>query len=197
MPTPTRSITDETRAVSALKPDPKNARRHSEQQIAQIADAIEEYGYVHKIAVRPDGTIIGGHATLEALKRLNHTQVEVRVVTGLTPSQYRKLGLALNKLPENSSWDESILAEVIGELRETGDALDNIGFSERELDSLLAGDDAIEVKEIETSTVADEFWISIRGPLKHQAAALKALEAAMKPFADVDVELSTIAFEEV
>lgn len=184
-------ITDELRAVAELKADPKNARRHSEQQIAQIAASIERFGYVNKIAVRPDGTIIGGHATLQALQRLGNEEVEVRVVDGA--AQYRALGLALNRLPENSSWDDGILGDVLGELQDDGEDVGGLGFSEKEIASLIGGDDAIEVKEIETGDVADEFWISIRGPLASQAQALKALEVAMKPFDGVSVDLGTIA----
>lgn len=185
-------IADEVRKVADLKADPKNARRHSEAQIAQIVQSIERFGYVNKIVVQPKGQIIGGHATLEALKRLSYSEVECRVVHGLTPAQYRALGLALNKIPENSSWDSDVLREVIGELHAGDEDLGGIGFSTKELEGLLADDEPLEVREIETGAVEDEFWISIRGPLANQADALKALEAAMKPFAGVTVELGTI-----
>lgn len=192
----TLKITDETRKVGALKVDPKNARRHNEQQIAQIMGSIEEFGYVNKINIRPNNQIIGGHATLDALKRLGKTDdddVEVRVVEGLTEAQYAKLAIALNKIPENSSWDYPVLADILGELKEGGDPLENIGMSESELDRILANDKPIEVKEVETGKVDDEFWISIRGPLASQAKALHALTEAMKPFAGVTVDLGTIA----
>ncbi len=188
-------VTDETRKVADLKVDAKNAKRHSEQQIAKIAGSIERFGYVNKVAIRPDNTIIGGHATLEGLKRLGYETIDVRVVGGLTPAKYRALGLALNKLPEGSSWDDAILADVIDELDEAGEDLAGLGFSDKELEGLKLGDDPIEVKTIETGNVEDEFWISVRGPLKDQAGALKALEAALKPFVGVSVDLGTIAVE--
>ena len=186
-------ITDETRTVADLKPDPKNARRHSERQIAQIAGSIERFGYVNKVVARPDGTLIGGHATVEAIKRLGWDKIDVRIVAGLSVAQYRALGLALNKLPENSSWDDAILGEVLGGLAEEGEDAIGIGFSEKEINKLLNGPGDIEVHEVETGDVADEFWISIRGPLAAQALALKALEDAMKPLAGVSVEMGTIA----
>lgn len=189
-------ITDETRKVSELRADPKNARRHSEQQIAQIAGSIERFGYVNKIAVRPDGTIIGGHATLEALKRLGYEDVGVRVVSGLSEAGCKALGIALNRLSENSSWDNAILAELVGELDEAGEDLQGLGFSDNEIKRLQEGDDPIEVKEIATGDVDDEFWISVRGPLKDQAQVFKALEAALKPFAGVSVDEGTIAVEQ-
>lgn len=186
-------ISDEVRPLSGLKPDPKNARRHPEQQIARIASSIEKFGYVNRIVIRPDGTMIGGHATLDALKRLQHDNIEVRVVAGLTDKQYRALGLALNKLPEGSSWDEGILADVVGELFEGDEDFGALGFSDKEIKRLIDGDDALEVKEIATDDVPDEFWISIRGSLRFQADVLKRLETVMAEFPDVSVDLGTIA----
>jgi len=189
---PKLKITDETRKVATLKADPKNARRHSEAQIAQIVQSIERFGYINKIVLQPNGTIIGGHATLAALKRLSVEEVECRVVAGLTPAQYRALALALNKIPENSTWDQDVLRDVIGELAGGDEDLAGIGFSTKEIEGILGDAETLEVREIETGDVEDEFWISIRGPLAKQADALKAMEAAMKPFADVTVELGTI-----
>ncbi len=191
---PKVTVTDEVRTLTELRDDPKNPKVHSDRQISQIMKSIETFGYVNKIALRPNNMIIGGHGTRDALKRLGREKIEVRVVHGLTDAQYLKLGLALNKLPEGSKWDDRLLAEVVDELDEAGEGLDlgDLGFGDKELKSLRTGPGEIEVKSIETSQVDDEFWISIRGPLQLQADALKALEAAMKPFEGVTVDLGTI-----
>jgi ParB-like chromosome segregation protein Spo0J len=186
-------ITDEVRKVAELTPDPHNARRHSEAQISQIAQAIERFGFIDKLAIRPNGQVIGGHARVEALKRLGREEVECRVIAGLTEAGYKALGLALNRIPENSRWDDEILRGVILEIQENGENALSLGFTPNELSRILEEPDDLEVKEIETGPVDDEFWISIRGPLAQQANALKALEAAMKPFADVTVEQGTIS----
>jgi len=191
---PRIEVTDETRALDALKPDPRNPKRHPESQIAQIASAIEQFGYINKIVIRPNDVIVGGHATWEALKRLGtFPEIGVRVVAGLTDAQYIALGLALNKLPENSSWDETLLAELMAEVTAADLDIGDLGFSDKERDRLLNGADDLEVREVETGEVEDEFWISVRGPLKHQAEAMRALETAMKPFDGVAVDLGTIA----
>jgi ParB-like chromosome segregation protein Spo0J len=65
-------ITDELRKVAELTPDPNNARRHSEAQISQLVTSIERFGYIEKLVIRPNGQVIGGHARVEALKRLGH-----------------------------------------------------------------------------------------------------------------------------
>jgi len=187
------SVTDDVRPVAKLSADPQNARRHSEQQIAQIVHSIEEFGFIHRVVIQPDGIVIGGHATLEALRRLGRETAEVRVVSGLSRAQVLKLSLALNRIPENSDWDDDILRDVIGDIRDAGENVLDIGFSGAQVDRLLKEPEEIAVKEVETGPVDDEFWISIRGPLARQAEALVALEAAMKPFAGVTVDVGMIA----
>lgn len=182
-----------TAKIADLTADPKNARRHSEAQIAQIVQSIERFGYVAPVIIKPSGQIIGGHATVQALKRLERDNVDVRIVHGLTEAGYRALGIALNKIPENSRWDDAVLRDVLAEIDGGDEDVTGLGFSANELTKLLAEPDDLEVKEIDTSPVEDEFWISIRGPLKEQANALKALRDAMKPFTGVTVEQGTIA----
>jgi ParB-like chromosome segregation protein Spo0J len=185
-------ITDETRKIAALTADPKNARRHSEAQISQIVLSIERFGFVNPISIRPSGQLIGGHATLDALKRMGREDVACRVVDGLSERDYKALAIALNKLPENSRWDDDILRGVLLEIQGDGENALSLGFSPGELGRILDEPDDLEVKEIETGPVDDEFWISVRGPLSQQANALKALEAAMKPYPGVSVEQGTI-----
>jgi hypothetical protein len=115
------------------------------------------------------------------------------VVAGLSESAYAALGLALNRIGENGRWDDEVLRGVILEIQEDGENALSLGFSPNELKGILEEPDDLEVKEIETGPVDDEFWISIRGLLAHQANALKALEQAMKPFAGATVEQGTIS----
>src|SRR5258708_2733067 len=181
-------ITDEVRKVAELTADPSNARRHSEAQISQIVASIERFGFVDKIIIRPDGQLIGGHARLEALKRMGRTEAECRVVAGLTDAGYKAMGIALNRIPQNSRWDDDILRGVLLEIQADGENPLALGFSPYELGRILDEPDELEVKEIETGPVEDEFWISIRGPLAQQANVLRALQEATKPFAGVTVE---------
>lgn len=186
-------ITDEVRKVADIEPDPRNAKKHSESQIAQIVQSIERFGFVEKLVIRPNGQLIGGEGRLAALKRVGREQAECRVVAGLTEAGYKALGLALNRIGENSRWDDDVLREILGELQSDGENPLSLGFSPAELDKILAQPADLEVREIETGPVSDEFWISIRGPLQHQAHALKALQDAMKPYTGVTVEQGTIA----
>lgn len=189
----TATVTDETRAIVGLRPDPKNARHHTPTQVDEIADSIRRFGMVAPIVVRPNGLLIGGHATLIACQKLGHREINCRVVSGLTDPQYRALALALNRLPEHSRWDDAMLAEALRELSFEDSAA--AGFSLAEIEKLTAEPEPIELAEIDTSLVLDEFWISVRGPLKHQAAILKGLQELATDVDGVTVELGTIALE--
>jgi len=186
---------NETRALETLRPDPRNARLHSSKQIANIAASIRRFGFVSPIVIRPDGQLIGGHATLQALQSLGRVDCDCRVVDGLSEAEYSALAIALNRLPETSAWDDDVLRETLASLHAAGDPLDALGFDNSDLAKLLdqSEADAVEVREIASGPVTDEFWISVRGPLAQQAKALARLRAVMAELDRVSVELGVIS----
>jgi ParB-like chromosome segregation protein Spo0J len=56
--------------VDRLVPYERNARTHSQEQIAQIAASIQEFGFTKPILVANDDGIIAGHGRLAAAKDL-------------------------------------------------------------------------------------------------------------------------------
>ena len=193
-------ITDETRPIADLRRDPKNARKHPEKQIANIIRSIERFGFVEKIVIRPNGMLVGGEGRLIAIKRMDEVQqIECRVVHGLTDLQYRELSAALNKIPDGAQTDDAILSELLGEIIAGGGDPHEIGFEDKEIERLSGElkEESLEIVEIKTGPVDDEFWISVRGPLKHQADMLKRLQAAAKDLEGVTVDLGTIAMDAI
>jgi ParB-like chromosome segregation protein Spo0J len=53
-----------------LVPYARNARTHSDQQIAQIAASMAEFGFVNPILIGDDDVTIAGHGRLMAAQRL-------------------------------------------------------------------------------------------------------------------------------
>ena len=47
--------------LERLIPHARNARTHSEEQVAQIAGSIAEFGFVNPVLVGDDGVIVAGH----------------------------------------------------------------------------------------------------------------------------------------
>src|SRR5580700_1214966 len=83
-------------AIEKVIPDPRNARTHSDVQLAAVADSIREFNWTNPILIRPDGVVIAGHARLLAAQRLGLTEVPVIEIAGLTEAQCRALAIADN-----------------------------------------------------------------------------------------------------
>ena len=95
--------------LSRLLPYANNARTHSDEQIAQIAASIVEFGFTNPILVGSDGVIVAGHGRLAAARKLGLDYVPVVVLDHLSPTQRRALVIADNRLAENAGWDENVL----------------------------------------------------------------------------------------
>ena len=63
--------------VDQFIPYIRNSRTHTDQQIAQVAASIREFGWTNPILIRPDRVIIAGHARLLAARKLGLTEVPV------------------------------------------------------------------------------------------------------------------------
>jgi hypothetical protein len=127
----------ETRPVDRLIPYVRNARTHSEDQIAQIAASIAEFGFVNPVLVGADDVIIAGHGRVLAAKRLGLTEVPVIVIDHLTDAQRRALVIADNRIAENAGWDEAMLRAELAALHEEDIDLGVLGFSDADLMGLL------------------------------------------------------------
>jgi len=124
--------------VAMLIPYARNARTHSDDQVAQIAASIAEFGWTNPILAGADGIIIAGHARLLAARKLGMTEVPVIVLEHLSETQRRALVLADNQLAiAGSGWDAEMLRVELEALQEDGFQLDVVGFSDEELESLL------------------------------------------------------------
>ena len=131
----------ERRPVAALVPFARNARTHSDEQVAQIAASIREWGWTVPVLIDEVGTIIAGHGRVMAAQRLGLTEIPVMVAAGWSDAKRRAYVIADNKLALNAGWDEQLLRLELGELKGLGVDLGLTGFGELELDGLLTGDD--------------------------------------------------------
>ena len=128
-------------AVDSLIPYVRNARTHSEDQVAQIAASISEFGFTNPILTDGDKGVIAGHGRLAAARKLALTQVPVIELGHLTAIQKKAYILADNRIAANAGWDEELLKLEIAELDEADFNLQLMGFGDEELERLLNGDD--------------------------------------------------------
>lgn len=128
--------------VEALLPYAANARTHSDDQIAQIAASIAEFGFNAPCLIDERGILIAGHGRLLAAKRLGLRDVPAIRLAHLTDAQARAFRIADNQIALNATWDDALLSAEVARLKDDGVDLDLLGFGEDELDSLLDGLDA-------------------------------------------------------
>ena len=128
-------------ALERLIPHARNARTHSDEQVAQIAGSIAEFGFVNPVLVGDDGVIVAGHGRVLAARKLGLTEAPVIVLSHLTPMQRRALMIADNQIATNAGWNDEMLAAELAALKEEAFDLDLLGFDDAEIDRLLTGSD--------------------------------------------------------
>jgi len=122
--------------LDKLTPYARNSRTHSDEQVAQLAASIREWGWTTPVLVDEDGGIIAGHGRVLAARQLGMVEVPVVVARGWSDAKRRAYVIADNKLALNAGWDAEMLSLELGELGELGFDLDLTGFSDEELDGL-------------------------------------------------------------
>lgn len=127
--------------TAKLVPYARNARTHSDEQVAQIAASIVEFGFTNPILAGSDGVIVAGHGRLAAAQKLSLDTVPVVVLDHLTPTQRRALIIADNRIAENAGWDDAMLRIELQSLQEDGFNLDITGFDADALAEIMAGEE--------------------------------------------------------
>ena len=123
--------------VTELIPYVKNSRTHSDEQVAQIAASIKEFGWTNPILIDGDNGIIAGHGRLLAARKLGHKEVPTIELKDLTETQKKAYIIADNRLALNAGWDNEMLTIELNDLLADGFALDILGFDPKEIAALL------------------------------------------------------------
>lgn len=122
-----------------LRPYARNARTHSERQIALIAQSIETFGFTNPIIADEEGTIIAGHGRWEAARLLGLTTVPVLRSMHMTDEKVKAYRIADNKLAELSGWDMDLLKLEFADMNalELDFSIEITGFEHAEIDVIL------------------------------------------------------------
>jgi len=152
--------------ITRLKPDPRNARTHDPGQVTKIAASIATFGFNAPILVAGDGTVIAGHARLEAARTLKLERVPVVVLEHLSERDRRAYLLADNRLAELAGWDRKLLGEELAGLARDGLDPATLGWSDQDLRDILEVDapdpgarDQVPEPPAEPRTKPGDLWI--------------------------------------
>lgn len=112
--------------IKELKPYKKNAKKHSKEQVEQIANSIKEFGFTQPVIIDEHNSVVAGHGRILGAKKAGLKQVPTVCLEELTEEQIKAYRLVDNKLNE-SEWDYSLLDEELENLTEDID-MDLFGF---------------------------------------------------------------------
>ena len=180
--------------LERLVPYAKNSRTHSEEQVAQIAASIREWGWTTPILVDEAGSIIAGHGRLQAARRLQMTEVPVVVASGWSEAQKRAYVIADNKLALNAGWDNELLSLELGELGDLGFDLDLVGFTDEEIAALmpaevtegLTDEDDVPEAPVDPVTKPGDVWaLGDHRLMCGDSTSIDAVDALMPEMADM------------
>jgi DNA modification methylase len=153
--------------IEGLIPYVNNSRTHSDEQVAQVAASIKEFGFTNPVLIDNDNMIIAGHGRIKAAMRLGLTEAPCIRLAHLSEAQKKAYIIADNKLALNAGWDDELLRLELGQLGEDGFDLSLTGFDDDELSKLLIPeqidgltdeDDVPEVPE-NPVTVEGDVWV--------------------------------------
>lgn len=123
--------------LSSLIPYARNSRTHSEEQVAQIAASIHEFGFCNPVLIDADNSIIAGHGRVLAATRLKLDVVPCIRLSHLSDAQKRAYVIADNKLALNAGWDVELLANELSDLHADDFDMGLLGFSAEELENIM------------------------------------------------------------
>ena len=130
--------------IEKLTFDPSNARKHSDANLAAIAESLKQFGQRKPIVVTTDGVIVAGNGTVEAARLLGLTDVDVvRVPKDWDADRVKAFALADNRTAELAEWNPEVLSAQLLELDEAGFDIEALGFD------LISASDNQDIEEDE------------------------------------------------
>lgn len=148
-----------TVSVDNLIPYARNSRTHSDEQVAQIAASIKEFGFLNPIIIDGENGIIAGHGRVLAAQRLGLTELPCVEADHLTDAQRKAYIIADNKLALNAGWDDEMLRFELDELGESGFDLELTGFDVDELSKIFDESKGVSLDDAEDDGRSDSIIV--------------------------------------
>lgn len=188
-----------------------NRRKIDDAAVADARASLVRFGFCNALVVwGSKRTLVAGHARVLALEAIlaedpplsfernaklasslgaGPRNVPVRLREFESEAEARAYALRDNNA--FGKWDMGGVEEELHELAQDGADVAGLGWSDKELETLL-GEDVSRVREVNVSQLRDQFFISVRGPLPKQPEAIRKLQDALEAIGDVDVNVGIV-----
>jgi len=131
-------------SIEAIRPNPRNARKHGANQMPHLVAVIGQLGFIAPVLITTDGALVAGHGRLAAAKILGlKTLPAIRLPAHFSETDLRVLALADNRIAELAQWDEQALQIELSDLviLDTDYSISDLtGFSAPVLDAIVHAD---------------------------------------------------------
>jgi ParB-like chromosome segregation protein Spo0J len=157
--------------IAELVPDPANARRHDEQNLAAIRGSLRQFGQRAPVVVQQEGMIVrAGNGRLTAATQLGWTHVAAIVVA---EDNVAAVAFAItdNRTAELADWDTDTLDRLLREINVGDEDLQTM-LAELAEDAGVVPDLDDEPAEDESDQLRDEFSVLITCEDETQQAEL-------------------------
>jgi hypothetical protein len=99
--------------IENIRPNPRNAKKHSKKQIALIVENIKVYGFTQPVIIDEHDQLIAGHARFQAAAKAGMSHLPSIRLANLSEAAKRALAIADNRLAELGEWDVGLLQEEL------------------------------------------------------------------------------------
>lgn len=183
-----RIVGHEEVAPDQLIPHSGNYRRHPGAQLDALRGSLAEVGWFKSIVVSKNtGAVLDGHARVELALQQGVQKVPIEIVD-VTEEEEKFILAVADPLSEMASHDDDALKALLADVQTEDEALQQM------LDGLpgkARPNAVVEVEEVSFDAVDDGFWLTVRGPLPKQMAALETLRKALEAMPGCEVEVGT------
>lgn len=188
--------------IDDFNPSPRNARTHSEEQIAFLAELFVQFGWTYPVLRDQAGAVFAGHGRLKAARKLYNAGKLIKMANGFvlpfggvpwfdcsnwSDDQKRAYMLADNEIALLSAWDQGLKDSELALLAEKVPILQALfGDDDKVLSADEGSSDALHMPDV--AAVQDTFWFTLSGPIDKQAKALLMVRQLLGAWPELTLE---------
>lgn len=137
----TNNLEIKYRKILELKPYANSPRIHNRAKRQKLDKLLRRFGQIAPVIIDSEGSIVDGHLVVDLLKEIGKNEVATVEVHTNDPAEIRAIRLALNRVAQETKWDDARLKSEFQELLDIGFDMSFTGFDQVEIDMTFSIDE--------------------------------------------------------